>query len=204
MKKSIFNIAIISLTCICIISYTYFTVKLYKQNTRQKEQFDLITKVLDESLVTQYLNWQLPLDTLLNVDLAKQKQKTKLFNLLDKPKVLFFFSNKMCNPCIIKELANLKELYHTIGKENIILVGKISHSFFLNTDDWDFFKNDIWRCKTNLLKHEIEAEVPVMIYIKNQQIKIGYYAPKASNNCYFSFQKIMQNEFLQTNNTSEK
>ena len=153
----------------------------HKNNMKQISDLQILYK---ESLISQYKSWEIQQDSINDILLINTKfKKCKLFELLNDYNIIFYYTNKMCEPCVEKEIKILEEYMHSLGVQNIIIIGE--------TTPQNLFKHlsaNTWSCKTNLLEKSTSNENPIILLLHNKKILNACYTNKSSNNisrCFY-------------------
>lgn len=161
---------------------------LYQECLQKKTTIQYAYK---ENLTLQYMNWKLSIDTLKNIQLTNVlKNRKHLFDLLEGHKIILYYDNKMCKPCVNKEFDNLSKLANNIGYSNILIIAQ-TPLFDLCVDSC--FKKNIWSCNECIFDIDTPIETPVMLVTLDTKILAVCCANKMTNHIYKYFSLFIEN-----------
>lgn len=152
----------------------------YEKN-RQQSVVDSanLQEAYKEGIVAQYKGWQLAADSLKNISfINRDKEKNNLYSVLQGYKMIFYYTNKMCMPCIEKEINTLLPYIDEIGKDKILIIGQTP---LFDIIDIPNMSNHIWSCKQSIFDKHSPEETPILILTKNTEILSICYASKMTN-----------------------
>lgn len=172
----------------CIWEYVKKEIVIERLNEKVYD----IQSAYYEVVKTSYNSWFLNIDTLKNVSIINiEGKKKKLFDVLIDRKIVFYFSSKMCDVCIEKELKNLKKIGEMIGYADILLISNSVNPRIFKNEEFLPFSENIWMCQKSIYNYKLFEETPVFSLMENSEIKLGYCAPKMTNDIGKMFMKFV-------------
>lgn len=195
LKKSCMKIKWIIIGVVSVL-VVFFFIKMMNKIEKQEGRINDIENAYSEIITSTYKSWRLTMSNLNDVKLINKMGNTSnLFDVLIDKKIVFYFDSKMCDVCVAKELENLRNMGKLIGYEDIIIIGhSINPQIFQNEEFQPFF-NNMWRCSKKIYENDIIGDVPIISLVDNEDIIMGYYAPKITNDMIKIFIKIAQEKF---------
>ena len=132
-----------------------------------------------EVIVAQYKGWQLAADSLKNISMENlDKEKSMLHSLLQGYKMIFYYTNKMCMPCVEKEINTFLPHTDGIGQDNILIIGQTP---LFDIVDIPGMSAHIWSCKQPIFGNHSPEETPIMLFVKDSEILAVCYTSKMTS-----------------------
>ncbi|MFT7162954.1 MAG: hypothetical protein ACI9GZ_004152 [Bacteroidia bacterium] len=189
----------IVLTCIIVVgSLAIYTLILKKEKEQIKNSYQaaiknnkssdaLNTSLLYNSYELQKVSW---LHSMYGVDKEilltdKENIKNKLIDKLNGFTLLFSFDSNMCNPCIDREIQNMKVLTSTFENINSVITTQGLHSSYVFKDEkFKGLESNIFTVRTPPLKAGALVDSPTFVFFDNKTPLFFYHPDKNHNRAF--------------------
>jgi len=114
-----------------------------------KQSLERQNKLLSDYQKIQLYNWMVSLDSLNNISVKNEDDKTQhLYDLIHGEMAIFYIENGMCEMCIRKELSNLNRITKIIGRNNVILLANgFSSRYLYNSESFKNWRDNLFQSK---------------------------------------------------------
>ena len=194
------------ISLICVGALAIYTLKLKKEknlilsnyeNALEASQLndDLKTGLLNNAYGLQQASWVHSIYGI-NEEIIltnQDKSKTKLIDKLEGFTLLFSFNSNMCNPCIDREIENMKLLSKKFKNINLIITTQgLPANYVFKDQKFKGLDANIFIVNTPLLKASSIVESPTFILFDNKNPLFFFHPAKNHNRAFEMLLQVFQ------------